>query len=72
VPFDSRGIHRGLTPRGVKRRSLFIVYGNVDSAKDAVINAWAQEPEYADPQYLASLPQAFREPVERTMKVLNG
>ena len=72
VPFDARGIHRGLTPRGVKRRSLFIVYGNVDSTKDSVISAWAQEPEYADPQYLASLPQAFREPVERTMKVLNG
>jgi ectoine hydroxylase-related dioxygenase (phytanoyl-CoA dioxygenase family) len=72
VPFDARGIHRGLTPPGVRRRSLFVVYGSTESPKDAVISAWAQEPEYADPRYLASLPQAFRESVERTMEVLKG
>ena len=72
VPFDARGIHRGLKPRGVKRRSLFVVYGTAESARDAVVSAWAREPEYADPRYLASLPPAFREPVERTMKILTG
>ena len=72
VPFDAPGIHRGLKPPGEKRRSLFIVYGTAESTKDSVVSAWAQEPEYADPRYLASLPQAFREPVERTMQVLKS
>ena len=72
VPFDARGIHRGLTPRGVVRRSLFIVYGSAESTKDAAINGWALEPEYADPGYVESLPPAFRESVERTMEVLRG
>ena len=27
VPFDARGIHRGLKRSGVRRRSLFVVYG---------------------------------------------
>ena len=72
VPFDARGIHRGLKPPGEKRRSLFIVYGTAESTRNSVISAWAREPEYADRRYLASLPPAFREAVERTMQVLKS
>ena len=70
VPFDARGIHRGLTPPGVARRSMFVVYGDAESTKDAVVSGWAQEPEYSDPGYLESLPLAFRSPVERTLAIL--
>ncbi|GEM_PF-1162545 len=72
VPFDARGIHRGCKPPGVRRRSLFIVYGTAESTADAVVSAWARQPEYADPGYLAALPQPFREPIERTIEILKG
>ena len=71
APFDARGIHRGLKGPGVRRRSLFIIYGSAELAgESSVVSDWAREPEYAEPAYLDSLPEPFRRSMERTMAAL--
>ncbi|MCY3738938.1 MAG: phytanoyl-CoA dioxygenase family protein [Gemmatimonadaceae bacterium] len=71
APFDARGIHRGLKGPGVRRRSLFIIYGDAGlAAESSVVSDWAREPEYADPAWLDSLPEPFRRSMERTMAAL--
>ena len=71
APFDARGIHRGLKEPGVRRRSLFIIYGDAAlAAESSVVSDWARDPEYAEPGYLDSLPEAFRRAMERTMAAL--
>ncbi len=70
VPFDARGIHRGLKLPGVSRRSLFVVYGGVEWALNSVISDWAKEPEYSQSAYLNSLPAVLRGPLLRTIEAL--
>ena len=70
VPFDWRGIHRGVKPPGKRRRSLFAVYGTKEGAKHAGISKWALESEYSEPEYLESLPEPFRQSVENTIEAL--
>ena len=70
APFDARGIHRGLKGPGVRRRSLFIIYGSAELAAESVVSNWAREPEYAEPAYLDSLPEPFRRSMEKTMAAL--
>ena len=67
VPFDARGIHRELKRSGVRRRSLFFVYGTVEEARHSTISGWAREAEYAEQTYLESLPDNFRRAVEQTI-----
>ena len=67
VPFDARGIHRGLKGAGLRRRSLFIVYGTPEEARHSTITGWAQEAEYAERTFLNSLPDGFRRAVEKTI-----
>ena len=72
VPFDARGIHRGLKEPGLRRRSLFIIYGDAGlAAESSVVSDWAREPEYAEPAWLDSLPEPFRRAMERTMAAVN-
>ena len=70
VPFDARGIHRGLKFPGKVRRSLFIVYGTGEEGRHSSISDWAREPDYAQEQYLDALPKAFRRAAERTIEFL--
>ena len=70
VPFDARGIHRGLKFPGEVRRSLFIVYGTGEEGRHSSISDWAREPDYAQEQYLDALPKAFRRAAERTIEFL--
>ena len=70
VPFDSRGIHRGLKRPGVSRRSVFIVYGPPEDLKNSAIKGWAQDPVYSDEEYLASLPAPLRESIERSIRIV--
>ena len=70
VPFDWRGIHRGLKPPGKRRRSLFVVYGTSAWAQHAGISKWALESEYSEPEYLNSLPGPFRRSVESTIEAV--
>ena len=72
VPFDARGIHRGLKFPGEVRRSLFIVYGTGEEVRHSPISDWAREPDYAQEQYLGALPEAFRRAAERTIELLKG
>ena len=65
VPFDARGIHRGLKRSGVRRRSLFVVYGTAEEARHSIISGWAREAEYAEQTYLESLPDNFRRAVKK-------
>ncbi len=67
VPFDARGIHRGLKRPGVRRRSLFIVYGTPEEARHSTITGWAREADYAEAAYLNALPDGFRRAVEKTI-----
>ena len=68
APFDARGIHRGMKAPGIRRRSLFIIYGDAGlAAESSVVSDWARQPEYAEAPYLASLPGPFRESMEKTM-----
>lgn len=71
VPFDARGIHRGLKRSGVRRRSLFVVYGTVEEARHSTISGWAREAEYAEQTYLESLPDNFRRAVEQTIAAVH-
>ncbi|MDP6506468.1 MAG: phytanoyl-CoA dioxygenase family protein [Planctomycetota bacterium] len=64
VPFDSRGIHRGLKRPGTSRRSLFFVYGPTEEAKSSAIIQWAKDPVYSGEEYLASLPPQLRRSIE--------
>jgi hypothetical protein len=70
VPFDWRGIHRGVKLPGKRRRSLFAVYGTKEGVKHAGISKWALESEYSEPKYLESLPEPFRQSVENTIEAL--
>ena len=70
VPFDARGIHRGLKYPGKMRRSLFIVYGTGEEGRHSPINEWAREADYAQEQYLGALPDAFRRAAARTIELL--
>ena len=71
APFDARGIHRGMKAPGVRRRSLFIIYGSAGlAAESSVVSDWARDPEYAEAAYLDSLPEPFRRSMEKTMAAL--
>lgn len=70
VPFDARGIHRGLKRPGKTRRSLFIVYGTPEEARHSTITEWAREADYSEEKYLDSLPEPFRQALERTIETL--
>ncbi|MDP6359154.1 MAG: phytanoyl-CoA dioxygenase family protein [Planctomycetota bacterium] len=66
VPFDARSIHRGLKRPGTSRRSIFFVYGPPRELKHTGVTAWAKDPAYRNPEYLASLPSALRTAMELT------
>ncbi len=68
VPFDARGIHRGLKRPGKSRRSLFFVYGVPAEVKHSAIIEWAKDPIYQEKAYLASLPGPLRESIEVTLE----
>ena len=67
VPFDARGIHRGLKPAGVSRRSIFVVYGTPEEARHSTITGWAHENEYLEEGYLKSLPDGLSRAVGKTI-----
>lgn len=73
VAFDPRGIHRGLKPAGRTRRALFFINGSVAEVPDSKLTrGWAGNPAYADPGYLATLPQPLREAIGRTVEAYAG
>ena len=49
---------------------LFVVYGTPEEVPHSTIAEWAREADYAEEKYLDTLPQPFRQAVERTLEVL--
>ena len=48
-------------------RCMEQVYGLPENVASCVICGWADDPAYSAPSYLARLPKAFRNSIERTI-----